>query len=208
MTESEIDELSEEFRIELQSTAGDAEYDTEDELLGEDTTANLAHIEDMPAHQQQMPARQQQMPARQQQIPARQQQIPAPRDQQRQIPPALPVFLAQQQQNYVLPQMPAPPQMLAMPAPPQMPVPPQMLTLMPPPNAPPNRLLLDILKDFRLIKIMLNSLVNQRQVPVSQKNYRKIISNTFYRIIGHQGKEIREDLGITTPVETLAPTML
>ena len=173
MTESEIDELSEEFRIELQSTAGDAEYDMEDELLGEDTTANPAPNEDMPARQQQMPA---------------------PRDQQRQIPPALPAFLAQQQQHHVLPQMPAPPQMQAMPAPPQMqvmpappqmqampapplmqampappqmqalhahqmstppqmPAPPQMLTLMPPPYAPPNRHLVDILKDLRLIKI-------------------------------------------------------
>lgn len=113
MTESEIDELSKEFRIELQSTAGDAEYDMKDELLGEDTTANPAPNEDMPACQQQMPARQQQ-------IPARQQQMPAPRDQQRQIPPALPAFLAQQQQHHVLPQMPAPPQIQAMPAPPQM----------------------------------------------------------------------------------------
>ena len=63
--------------------------------------------------------------------------------------------------------------------PPQMPAPPQMLTLMPPPYAPPNRHLVDILKDLRLIKRMLNSLVNQRQVLVNQKNYCKIISNTF-----------------------------
>ena len=120
-------------------------------------------------------------------------QLVSSKFQQRQIPPALPAFLAQQQQHHVLPQMPAPPQMQAMPAPPQMqalhahqmstppqmPAPPQMLTLMPPPYAPPNRHLVDILKDLRLIKRMLNSLVNQRQVLVNQKNYRKIISNTF-----------------------------